>query len=172
MNRSNRLARLLLGRVKLAPHECNKSLQEGFRWGEAATAVTPLCLCQGNLFQCLPWSLFFPALVALMVDRRSSLPEPLVFAAVRFTAVLGFFTLSSGRCVVYVLPCVPALALMLGYLVSEMTGKKAGLSATSVALFNGATVTMAIAALGLVIVAIFGRPANFLALFIRPTERC
>jgi 4-amino-4-deoxy-L-arabinose transferase-like glycosyltransferase len=54
--------------------------------------------------QCLPWSLFLPVLVALMVARRASLPEPLVFAAVLFNAVLGFFTLSSGRCVVYVLP--------------------------------------------------------------------
>jgi hypothetical protein len=40
--------------------------------------------------QCLPWSLFLPALVAIMVDRRASLPEPLVFAAVLFNAVLGF----------------------------------------------------------------------------------
>jgi 4-amino-4-deoxy-L-arabinose transferase-like glycosyltransferase len=120
--------------------------------------------------QCLPWSLFLPALVALMVDRRTSLPEPLVFVAVLFTVVLGFFTLSSGRCVVYVLPCVPALAAMMGYLLSEMTGEKAGRSATTVALFNGATVMVALAALVLIIVAVFGLPTSLLAQ-LHPTDR-
>jgi hypothetical protein len=33
---------------------------------------------------------------------------------------------------------------MLGYVVSEMTGGKAWRSATSVALFNGATITVAL----------------------------
>ena len=91
--------------------------------GDSNCRYQPYIYAKVIFAQCLPWSLFIPALIALLVSRRASIPEPLLFAACWFAAVITFFTLSSGRCIVYVLPCVPPMALMLAYLFVQFDRK-------------------------------------------------
>ncbi len=62
----------------------------------------------------LPWSLFYPALAVLMWRDRARMPPPVAFAMCWFAAVLGFFTISAGKCLVYILPLFPALAALVG----------------------------------------------------------
>jgi len=45
----------------------------------------------------LPWSLYLPALVAMMWLRRKSLPAEVTFAACWFVAIFGFFSSSGGK---------------------------------------------------------------------------
>jgi len=142
--------------------------------GSSNCRYEPYVYAKVIISQCLPWSLFLPAFVALIAERRGSLPEPLIFATCLFVAVFGFFTLSSGRCLVYVLPCVPPMALMVAYLVTEVSAAPAGLSRTTIALFYCASVVVALAGLVSVIVAgwvtAFGVSASILAR-LHPTDR-
>ena len=98
--------------------------------------------------QCLPWSLFLPVAIALLITRRGSIPEPLLFAACWFAAVATFFTVSSGRCTVYVLPCVPPMALMLAWLFSQIDRAPA-LNKIVVILFKVGSLLVALGTLAL-----------------------
>lgn len=63
----------------------------------------------------LPWSLFFPSLAIFLYRQRVRLAEKkLLFPLVWAATVLVFFTLSSGKRSVYILPLYPALGLLLG----------------------------------------------------------
>ena len=68
----------------------------------------------------LPWSLFYPALVVMMWRERANTPPPMLFALCWFAAILGFFTVSAGKCAVYILPVFPALAALIGYVIAEV----------------------------------------------------
>ncbi len=67
----------------------------------------------------LPWSLFYPALLAALWTVRAKMPRPIAFALCWFVAIFGFFTISAGKCVVYILPLFPALAAMTGWLIAS-----------------------------------------------------
>ena len=93
--------------------------------GSSNCRYVPYIYAKVLFSQCLPWSLFLPAAIALLISRRALIPEPLLFAVCWFAAVLAFFTVSSGRCTVYVLPCVPPMALMLAYLFAQISREPA-----------------------------------------------
>jgi 4-amino-4-deoxy-L-arabinose transferase-like glycosyltransferase len=66
----------------------------------------------------LPWSLFYPALAMMLwTDRKT--PLPVSFALCWFAAILGFFTISAGKCLVYILPLFPALAALTAWLIAS-----------------------------------------------------
>jgi 4-amino-4-deoxy-L-arabinose transferase-like glycosyltransferase len=63
----------------------------------------------------LPWSLFFLPLGVFFYRQRGQLAEKkLLFPLVWVATVLCFFSLSSGKRSVYLLPLYPALSLLLG----------------------------------------------------------
>jgi len=70
-----------------------------------------------------PWSLFYPALAILLWRHGPDTPAPITSALCWFIAVLGFFTISSGKCLVYILPLFPALAAMTGWLIATSTSR-------------------------------------------------
>jgi len=66
-------------------------------------------------FSMLPWSLFFlPMGVFLYRQRRRLAEKKLLYPLVWMATVLCFYSLSSGKRSVYLLPLYPALALLLG----------------------------------------------------------
>ena len=68
----------------------------------------------------LPWTLFLPQ--ALVAGTRQDSPrsrEGWWFALCWLVAVLGFFSLSSGKRDIYILPAFPAAALLVGWLWSR-----------------------------------------------------
>lgn len=113
----------------------------------------------------MPWTVFLPALALLYAQRASPLREPLVFAGCWFIAIFGFFSASSGKCFVYILPAFPPLAAMLGMLCHELaerrepSGLRRTFEAGSGALIAG-TILISFAMLWL---AFFGAPAGLLA---------
>lgn len=64
----------------------------------------------------LPWSLFLPGMVvALIRCRREKEAGPLWFLLFWFLLVFLFFSISSGKRTVYLLPIFPAAALLAGW---------------------------------------------------------
>ncbi len=163
-------------------------LWERFRGGSGVEGLCPhpfyyylLLLVSGFL----PWSLYLPALAATMWLRRSSLSGEVIFAACWFAAIFGFFSTSSGKCFVYILPAFPPLATLLGWLIAEQSGRdgKRGLSSW---LFDFASAATGVGVVAIVAIAggflIFGVPGslvrhlhvsdrNFLATFISLGKR-
>ncbi len=72
----------------------------------------------------LPWSLFYPALAAMLWLDRAKTPPPVMFALCWFAAILGFFMISAGKCAVYILPLFPALAALIGFLITEVGARR------------------------------------------------
>jgi len=94
----------------------------------------------------LPWSLFYPALAAMLWTERAKTPLPVTFALWWFAAILGFFTISAGKCLVYILPLFPALAALTGWLIANAIERprKVDLSRR---LFDWATIAIAVGVL-------------------------
>jgi 4-amino-4-deoxy-L-arabinose transferase-like glycosyltransferase len=71
----------------------------------------------------LPWSLYLPsfALAAWPVGGRR-LPEPVVYALCWFIALFIFFSSSHGKCLIYILPAFPPLAILTGWVIAEVQG--------------------------------------------------
>lgn len=67
----------------------------------------------------LPWSLFYPALALMLWSNRGKTPPPVIFTLCWFAAILGFFTISAGKCLVYILPLFPALAALTGWMIAN-----------------------------------------------------
>jgi 4-amino-4-deoxy-L-arabinose transferase-like glycosyltransferase len=69
----------------------------------------------------MPWSLFLPAaaFAALRRARRGGAAEPLVLPLVWFAAMFLFFSVASGKRSDYLLPLMPAAALLVGALVAD-----------------------------------------------------
>ena len=118
--------------------------------GDSNCRYEPYIYAKVIFAQFLPWSLFLPALIALLLSRRASIPEPLLFAACWFVSVITFFTLSSGRCIVYILPCVPPMALMLAYLFVQFD-RKADVNSNSISvlLFRAGSLLVTLGTLAL-----------------------
>ena len=99
----------------------------------------------------LPWSLFYPALAAMLWTDRAKTPLPVTFAVCWFVAILGFFTISAGKCLVYILPLFPALAALMGWLIATDRPRDMGLSRR---FFDWATITIASGILVIIVAAI------------------
>lgn len=63
----------------------------------------------------IPWTVYLPALAIYVWPRRGyKLPEPVVFTLCWFSAIFVFFSTSHGKCLVYILPAFPPLAVLTG----------------------------------------------------------
>jgi len=122
----------------------------------------------------LPWSLYLPvfALAVWPVAGRR-LPEPAVYALCWFAALFIFFSSSHGKCLIYILPAFPPLAILTGWAISQVQG---GFD-TRRWVQQSFTAGSAIIAIGtalMVIVAIvvigYGVPAK-ITLLLHPTDR-
>ena len=122
----------------------------------------------------LPWSLLLPTLVFVMWPRnRDRLPEPVAYASAWFVAVFLFFSLSRGKCQVYILPAFPPLALLIGWAIARASadgpqpdGLRRLFTAGTIATGLGATLL----ALGAIALMRYGLPAN-LPIELHPTDR-
>ena len=74
----------------------------------------------------IPWSLFIPALAVALwpaarrPDARYGMPEPIIYALCSFGAIFVLFSLSRGKCPVYILPAFPALAVLIGWTIAQV----------------------------------------------------
>ncbi len=122
----------------------------------------------------LPWSLYLPAFaVAAWPSRERRLPEPLAYALCWFAALFFFFSASHGKCLVYILPAFPPLAVFIGWTMAEVQGEF-GASKWVNQLFSAATVLVALSVLILVIAAILVIVYNgpvISGLRLHPTDR-
>jgi 4-amino-4-deoxy-L-arabinose transferase-like glycosyltransferase len=98
----------------------------------------------------LPWSLFYPALAVVLWKNRAETPTPMLFALCWFAAVLGFFTISAGKCLVYILPLFPALAALIGWLIIDISARPRE-SDRSRYLFDWASIAIGLAILVIVL---------------------
>jgi 4-amino-4-deoxy-L-arabinose transferase-like glycosyltransferase len=101
----------------------------------------------------LPWSLFYPALVVALWRGWGRIPPPITFALCWFAAILGFFTISAGKCLVYILPLFPALAALIAWLIAEVAQKPRG-SNRARQLFDWASIAIGVGGLIIVIFAL------------------
>ncbi len=69
-------------------------------------------------------------------------PPPVTFALCWFVAILGFFTLSAGKCLVYILPLFPALAALIAWTIATAINAPSRAS-LSRRLFDWGTVAIA-----------------------------
>jgi 4-amino-4-deoxy-L-arabinose transferase-like glycosyltransferase len=131
----------------------------------------------------VPWSVYLPALALYLWPRRDrELPETAVFTLCWFTAIFVFFSTSHGKCLVYILPAFPPLAILIGIAIdaaaSALSGSHDGESgsrdrAFTIA-FAIASAAIAIAAIAIALVSlaalIFGVPP-WLLMRLHPTDR-
>jgi 4-amino-4-deoxy-L-arabinose transferase-like glycosyltransferase len=68
----------------------------------------------------VPWSLYLPAAAIGLWTRRRSLPLPIVFALCWFAAIFLFFSASTGKCLIYILPVFPPLAIIIGFIIDSL----------------------------------------------------
>jgi len=68
----------------------------------------------------IPWSLYLPAAALGLWKRCSSLPQPIVFALCWVAAIFLFFSASAGKCLIYILPAFPPLAIIVGFLIDSL----------------------------------------------------
>ena len=101
----------------------------------------------------LPWSLFYPALVVALRKDGGRIPPPITFALFWFATILGFFTISAGKCLVYILPMFPALSVLSGWLIADVA-KWPRESNLARKLFDWASVAIGVGGLIIVILAL------------------
>lgn len=140
----------------------------------------------------IPWSVFLPALVIHAWPRRGrKLPEAVVFTLCWFTAIFVFFSTSHGKCLIYILPVFPPLAVLTGVVIDtaihslrepEITDAESGETTAASAArdrafayaFSIATAVVAAAAIAIALTAsaivIFGLPSGSLPQ-LHPTDR-
>jgi 4-amino-4-deoxy-L-arabinose transferase-like glycosyltransferase len=134
----------------------------------------------------IPWSVYLPALVLYVWPRRGrDLPEAAVFTRCWFAAIFGFFSASQGKCLVYILPAFPPLAVLTGIAIdaaaSALSESRNGAQSPPDSRDRAFTVAFAIAtaavaaaaiaiALAAVAALIFGMPPA-LTMRLHPTDR-
>jgi len=122
----------------------------------------------------LPWSLYLPAFAfAAWPTTGRSLPEAAVYALCWFAALFIFFSSSQGKCLIYILPAFPPLAILTGWTIAQM---QAGFNARRSVkqLFTAASVIIAIGATVMVsasMIAIGYGITKAIALRLHPTDR-
>ena len=142
----------------------------------------------------IPWSVYLPALAIYAWPRRGrKLPEAAVFTLCWFAAIFVFFSTSHGKCLVYILPAFPPLAVLTGMAIDaaamreprepEITGSELRTEARApwnardrafTIAFAIATAAVAAAAIAIALAAvgaiIFGLPPG-LSIRLHPTDR-
>ncbi|HUN60084.1 MAG TPA: glycosyltransferase family 39 protein [Candidatus Binataceae bacterium] len=68
----------------------------------------------------IPWCGYLPATAVVLWRRRHALAKPIAFALCWFAAIFLFFSASSGKCLIYILPVFPPLALILGITIDSI----------------------------------------------------
>ena len=111
----------------------------------------------------LPWSLYLPAFAIAAWPRRGvNLPEPLVYAICWFAAIFVFFSSSQGKCLVYILPAFPPLAILTGWTIAQARDEIT--AAWTSRLFIAANAITAVTAIFFIVsaaaIAFFGLPAH------------
>ena len=126
----------------------------------------------------VPWSLFIPAVLAFGYTEfrssgRSEAPQrrhALVFAGVWFAAIFGFFSFSTGKCLVYILPAFVPLSALVGMTLDHLLDKDDA-SSWSALLARTAVCVVGVAAaatlLAFIAIAAAG-PLSFKALSLNP----
>jgi 4-amino-4-deoxy-L-arabinose transferase-like glycosyltransferase len=121
----------------------------------------------------LPWSLYLPLLAAALYAGWKTLPEPISYMLWCFVAIFLLFSLSRGKCQVYILPAFPPLALLLGWTIAGMC-TKALPERLELSLFSLGSLATALGAAGMVTGAVLvitrGVPERLLAT-LHPTDR-
>jgi 4-amino-4-deoxy-L-arabinose transferase-like glycosyltransferase len=134
----------------------------------------------------IPWSVYLPAVALYAWPRRGrELPAAAVFSLCWFVAIFVFFSTSHGKCLVYILPAFPPLAVLTGIAIdtaaSALSESHDGAPASRdsrdcafTSAFGVATAVVAAAAIALAFAAvaglIFGVPAA-LPIRLHPTDR-
>src|SRR6185437_3078802 len=97
-----------------------------------------------------PWALYLPALVLLLWPRpRRIQSEAITYALCWFVAIFGFFSISRGKCEIYILPALPPLALLLGWTVAQ-TDRNEPVRRGFLPLFSAASLVTALGAFAMV----------------------
>jgi len=77
----------------------------------------------------IPWSAYLPAVAIYAWPRRGrKLPDSTVFTICWFAAIFLFFSASHGKCLIYILPAFPPLAILTGVAIdaaAAMRGSRA-----------------------------------------------
>jgi hypothetical protein len=134
----------------------------------------------------IPWSFYVPALALYLWPRRDrELPEAAVFILCWFTAIFVFFSTSHGKCLVYILPAFPPLAVLIGIAIDAAAAVRseshAGESGSRDSRDRAFTIAFALASAAVAIAAIaialaglaaviFGVPPA-LSMRLHPTDR-
>ncbi len=122
----------------------------------------------------LPWSLYLPVFALTAWPRAERrLPEAIVYTLCWFAALFIFFSSAQGKCLIYILPAFPPLAILAGWAIAEA---QTGLAARKWIgpLFSAGSAIIAIGAAVMVtaVVAVigYGLPAK-MPLRLHPTDR-
>ena len=75
------------------------------------------------VFGTMPWSLFLPAALRRGMDEESGLFQPARLLLLWCGMFLLFFSISSSKLALYILPLFPALALLIGIAAARMTSR-------------------------------------------------
>ena len=122
----------------------------------------------------LPWSLYLPALVTAMRPRnRIEIPESVVYASAWACAILLFFSLSRGKCAVYILPVFPPIALLIGWAIARACAEDSPPLWLTRWFRVGSLITAigaSVLALGAIALMRYGLPSH-LPLELHPTDR-
>jgi hypothetical protein len=68
----------------------------------------------------LPWSLLLPFTAAMLWGARRGLPTPIKLAVFWFVGFIIFFSIPSGKCLAYLVPVFPPLAVITGWAISNL----------------------------------------------------
>jgi 4-amino-4-deoxy-L-arabinose transferase-like glycosyltransferase len=122
----------------------------------------------------LPWSLYLPAFVlAAWPVAGRELPAPALYALCWFAALFIFFSASHGKCLIYILPAFPPLAILTGWTIAQVQ-ERCRTRAWVQRLFAAGSAVIAVGAGFIVIAAIvviaYGAPTK-LVLRMHPTDR-
>ncbi|GEM_PF-504844 len=97
-----------------------------------------------------PWTLFLPSVALIMLgEKHIKTPKPTTLAASWFLTTVGFFSLSKGKCFVYILPAFPALAILLAYAIFVLTDHSSTFARAPLACFNAAALLISVGTLAL-----------------------
>ncbi len=73
----------------------------------------------------IPWSVYLPAVAIYVWPRRGrKLPDAPVFTLCWFAAIFVFFSTSHGKCLVYILPSFPPLAVLTGLAIDAVARRE------------------------------------------------